>query len=151
MEQRLAAYNKKPSGLKSALSNLMGNLQGGMSGARSDSLAMTARDDYVAEHFEIASYGLLLSTAQLFGDQETVRACQLNIQDEIRMVQWLQQRLVETGFMSLREDGINIPQGALQSAQAAVQPALQPLGMGNLGMPPNQVTGTQPTTGTPIA
>jgi ferritin-like metal-binding protein YciE len=34
IEQCLQTYNKKPSGIKSLLSNLMGSVQGGLSGAR---------------------------------------------------------------------------------------------------------------------
>jgi hypothetical protein len=109
---------------------------------------MSACDDYVAEHFEIASYGLLIATAQLAGDQATVRACEQNLQDEIRMAQWLQQNLVEVSFTSLRNHGINIPAGALQSAQRVVESALRPLGT---GFQPGQVTGTQPTVNPPVS
>lgn len=124
MEQRLAAYNKKPSSMKGALSNVMGNVMGAMSGTRSDALAMTARDDYVTEHMEIASYGLLIATAQTFGDTETIQAAELNLRDEIRMAHWLEQHLAQAAMLSLQQDGISLPEGAMQSAQQIVQSAM---------------------------
>jgi ferritin-like metal-binding protein YciE len=112
MESRLAAYDKRPSAVKGFLSNIMGNTQGVMSGARADALAMTARDDYMIEHFEIAAYTLLITTARAFGDEETVRACELNLRDEIDMQTWLAQHLPEAALLSLRQDGITVPQAA---------------------------------------
>lgn len=119
MESRLKAYNKTPSGLKSAISNLMGNIAGMMAGARSDALAMTARDDYMIEHMEIASYALLITIARAAGDEETVRACELNLRDEIEMQSWLAQHLPEAALLALQQDGIIIPQQAWDLAQRA--------------------------------
>jgi ferritin-like metal-binding protein YciE len=119
MESRLKAYNKTPSGLKSAISNLMGNIAGMLAGARSDALAMTARDDYMIEHMEIASYALLITIARAAGDEETVRACELNLRDEIEMQSWLAQHLPEAALLSLQQDGITIPQQARDLAQRA--------------------------------
>lgn len=125
MEERLAAYNKKPSGLKSVLSNILGNIQGATGGARSEPLAMNARDDYVTEHFEIGSYLLLIATAQAFGDLDTVRACEANLRDEVAMAQWLEQHMGETGLLALQESGINIDQATLQSGNQTALSALQ--------------------------
>ncbi|GAC1454865.1 MAG: hypothetical protein PVSMB4_15430 [Ktedonobacterales bacterium] len=119
MADRLAAYNKKPSAIKGALSSVMGNTVGVVSGTRTDVLAMNARDEYVTEHLEIASYTLLITTARAFGDEQTVRACELNLRDEIAMQQWLAQHLPEAALLSLQQDGITIPQPAWQLAQQA--------------------------------
>jgi ferritin-like metal-binding protein YciE len=119
MESRLKAYNKTPSGLKSAISNLMGNTMGMMAGTRTDPLAMTARDDYVIEHMEIASYAFLITLARVAGDEETVRACELNLRDEIEMQSWLAQHLPEAALLSLQQDGITIPQQGWDLAQHA--------------------------------
>jgi ferritin-like metal-binding protein YciE len=119
MADRLAAYNKKPSAIKGALSSMMGNTVGVVSGSRPDVLAMNARDEYVSEHLEIASYTLLITTARAFGDEQTVEACELNLRDEIAMQQWLAQHLPEAALLSLQKDGITIPQPAWQFAQQA--------------------------------
>lgn len=119
IEARLGAYNHKPSAIKGALSSLMGNTQGFMAGSRADALAKTARDDYVAEHLEIAAYTLLITVAQAFGDTETVRVCQLNLRDEMAMQTWLAQHLPEAGLLALQEDGIQIPQASWDFAKQA--------------------------------
>ena len=125
MEARLAFYNKKPSAVKGAMTNMMGNMIGALGSTREDTLAKTARDDYVTEHMEIAAYELLIATAQAFGDLETIRACEANLRDEVAMASWLEQGMPRTALLSLQEDGINIPDQALLSAESVVNSALQ--------------------------
>ncbi len=127
IEGRLSAYNKKPPAIKGMLSGIMGNIQGLRSGVRGDALAQTARDDYMLEHFEIASYTLLITLARAFGDEETVRACELNLRDEVAMQQWLAQHLPEAELLSLQKDGITIPQQAWQFAQQTQTTGIQGL------------------------
>jgi ferritin-like metal-binding protein YciE len=140
MEARLKAYGKSPSGMKEALSSFMGNTAGAMSGARSDTLAMNARDEYVTEHLEIAAYTLLITTARALGDEDTVRACELNLRDEIEMQSWLAQHLPEAALLTLQQDGITIPQQAWDLAQRAQTAGAQAM------FPP--ATDTQPTAAT---
>lgn len=125
MEDRLAYYNKKPSTVKGALTNMMGNVAGALGATRPDMLAMTARDDYMTEHLEIAAYELLMATAQAFGDTDTIRACELNLRDEVAMARWLEQGMPRAALLSLQEDGINIPDQALLSAESIVSNALR--------------------------
>lgn len=142
MEDRLAFYNKKPSAIKGAMTNVMGNMMGALSATRPDMLAMTARDDYVTEHMEIAAYELLIATAQAFGDTDTIRACELNLRDEVRMAAWLEQGMPRTALLSLQDDGINIPDQALLSAESIVSNALQSA----RSMLPDQMTDQATTT-----
>ena len=123
----LAAYEKSPNGMKSALSGLMGKLQGAFAGARHDVLAMNSRDEYVAENFEIASYGMLIATAQAFGDTTTVQACQLNLADEVTMAKWLEGHTAEAALVSLQMDGIAIPQATIQQIQATENTQMEQL------------------------
>lgn len=125
MEQCLKSYGKSPSGLKGALSSFMGNTMGAMGAARTDTLAMDARDEYVTEHLEIATYTMLITTARAYGDEETVRACELNLRDEIEMQTWLAQHLPEAALLSLQQDGITIPQQAWDLAQQAQRMGVQ--------------------------
>lgn len=135
MEERLSAYNKKPSAMKGALSNMMGNLMGTLGGSRPDSLAMTARDDYAVEHLEIGSYLLLIATAQAYGDTATVQACEANLRDEVAMASWLESQLGMVALMDLQNDGITLTQQELQDGQSVAMTALQSAqtGMGQTG------------------
>lgn len=107
MADRLNAYNEKPSGTKSFGSSIIGNLIGAAAGGRTDKLSKAARDDYMTEHMEIAAYELLIVTADLYGDNETVYAAQANLRDEVRMANWLEQHLPDTVIYSFQEDGIS--------------------------------------------
>jgi ferritin-like metal-binding protein YciE len=145
MEERLAFYNKKPSTVKGVITNMMGNMIGAVGSAREDTLAKNARDDYVTEHLEIAAYELLIATAQAFGDQDTIRACEANLRDEVMMANWLEQGMARTALLSLRQDGINIPDTALLSAESAVSNALQSAHSQLPGGMTGQTTTTTPT------
>lgn len=125
MEARLKAYGKSPSNIKEALSSFMGSTVGAMSGTRTDTLAMNARDEYVTEHLEIAAYTLLITAARALGDEETVRACELNLRDEIDMQTWLAQHLPEAALLTLQQDGITIPQQAWDLSQQAQSMGMQ--------------------------
>jgi ferritin-like metal-binding protein YciE len=125
MEDRLGFYDTKPSAVKGAVSNVMGNVAGAAAGARADSLAKDARDDYVTEHLEIAAYELLIATAQAFGDRDTIRACAMNLHDEVEMAHWFETHMGRTALLSLRKDGIAVDESAIASADMAVNSALQ--------------------------
>lgn len=132
MEQRLQAYGESPSTLKGIMSGMMGNITGAMSGMRSDVLAMYARDDYVAESLEVAGYRMLIATARAYGDEDTVRAAELNLRDDEEMQRWLGQHAAEAALLSLEQDGITIP----ADARARAQQPLVPGAMGTLGTQP---------------
>jgi ferritin-like metal-binding protein YciE len=125
MMRCLESYGQKPSGLKSALSNFLGNVMGALGGTQEDALAMNARNDYAVEHFEIATYGLLIATAQAYGDQQTVQACLANLRDEVEMANWLENHIAGVGLLALQKDGITLDQMTLQSSEAAVISGLQ--------------------------
>jgi ferritin-like metal-binding protein YciE len=134
MADRLGAYNEKPSTTKSIGSNLMGSLVGAAAGGRTDALAKTARDDYMTEHMEIASYGALIATAQAFGDGATIQAAQANLRDEVRMAHWLEQHLAEAVVYSFQEDGIAIDKTQIPTIQGVVAQSMQQARSGLSGM-----------------
>jgi ferritin-like metal-binding protein YciE len=117
MKDCLATYGKTPNGVKSALGNIMGKLQGAFSGAKADKLAMNSRDEYVAENFEIASYGMLIATAQAYGDSQTAQAGMTNLQDEVKTAKWLEAHTAEVALTSLVQDGISIPFDQIEQIQ----------------------------------
>lgn len=73
---------------------------------------------------------MLIATARAFGDDDTVRAAELNLRDEQEMQRWLAQHLGEAALLSLQQDGITVPAAALQHAkQATYAPAADQPGM----------------------
>lgn len=125
MESRLGAYGKQPSAVKALLSSLMGGIQGGLGGTRANSLMLSARDDYAVEHFEIAMYGLLISVAQLVGDEETISAAEAHLRDAVVMAQWLQLHLTQATFLTLEQEQIAVPIEMRQRAQSRVESSLR--------------------------
>lgn len=132
MEQCLQTYGEQPSAMKGAMSSLMGNMAGMMSGARADTLAKDARDDYVTEHLEIVAYIMLMTTANAYGDQQTMQAAAANLRDEVEMQRWLAQHAPEATLLSLQQGGITVPDSAWQFArqsQGELHPAEALIGM----------------------
>ena len=131
MEQRLAAYDEKRSSVKTLGTSLLGSLTAMAGGGRTDALSKAARDDYATEHLEIAAYELLIATAQLCGDHETILAAKANMRDEARMAMWLEEHLPETVVYSFQKDGV-----ALDESQIPVvrQAALDSLRQSQSGM-----------------
>jgi hypothetical protein len=126
------------------MSSVLGQLMGAMSGSRTHALAKNARDEYASEQLEIVSYVELITLAQAVGDHETVRACELNLRDELAMQQWLLQHTPETVLMSLQQDGVQVNQTALTSAQSV----FANLGLGTGGIQQQPQAGMQPPYGT---
>jgi ferritin-like metal-binding protein YciE len=51
--------------------------------------------DFAAEHYEIATYTMLITAARGCRDEETVRVCQEILREEQEMAGWLAQRLLD--------------------------------------------------------
>jgi ferritin-like metal-binding protein YciE len=126
MEARIRAYGESPSAVKELLSTIVGNMQGSLGGIRTRELMMNARDDYTAEQFEIATYCTLITTAQLFGDEETITAASENLRDEVAMAHWLQGQLVEATLLSLRENNIAVAADQWQQVHQRLEGLLHP-------------------------
>lgn len=124
MEARLKAHDKSPSSLKGAMSAMLGSMTGAFGGTRPDILGRNLRDDYTTEHLEIASYCELIATAHLYGDMDTVRAAEENLVDEIATARWMEKHFAEAAILSFRDDGIQIPDGAIPNSQHAIDRAL---------------------------
>jgi ferritin-like metal-binding protein YciE len=117
MENCLKAYGKDPSTIKDLGSSLMGNVAGAMAGIRPDKLSRIARDDYVTEHLEIAAYTLLITTARIFNDQQTIQAAEANMRDEVEMQRWLIEHMPEACILTFQKEGLTIPQDVQNLAQ----------------------------------
>lgn len=125
MEERLDAYGKKPSAIKGAGTSVMGSVMGAMAGGRTDTLAKNARDEYVTEHMEIAAYQMLITTATAAGDQETIRACEANLRDEVHMAKVLEQQMPRVVLLDYQDDGIQAPMGSWTQVEQAGVRAVQ--------------------------
>ncbi|HEX8035239.1 MAG TPA: DUF892 family protein [Ktedonobacterales bacterium] len=146
MEERLNAYNERPSTVKRAVATMVGNMVGMTAGARTDALSKEARDDYMIEHLEIAAYELLITTASAYGDQETVAACEANLRDEVEMANWLEQQLPHTAVLSFQQDGIPVPEAIAMSAEQDALTSLQQArgATGGMFQPSPDQTSAQP-------
>lgn len=109
MRQRLEAYGRDPSALKTTGGQIMGTLMGLLGAVRPDTLARNMRDDYVTEHLEIAAYTLLIAAARAADDQETIKAAEASLREEVVMAEFLSHHLPEALFRSLEQEGLAIP------------------------------------------
>jgi len=68
----------------------------------SDEIVKGALASYSFEHMEIASYRILIATAEQVGDLETKRVCESILQQEEAMAFWLKEHLPEVTNEFLR-------------------------------------------------
>lgn len=87
LAERLSAHGKEPSKMKEM--GLVGGalLKGLADRARRDKPARNARDGFVTEHLEIASYELLERLATRAGDPETAEVARRNRAEEQAMAE----------------------------------------------------------------
>ena len=88
-EERLRKRLDKIAGGRSRKKDLVTQVGALMKGfgdlARSDKPMKNARDGFMVEHLEIATYELLERLAVLAGDKQTAEICRRNRADEVRM------------------------------------------------------------------
>jgi ferritin-like metal-binding protein YciE len=70
----------------------------------SDEIVKGALASYSFENMEIASYAILIATAEQVGDPETKRVCENILQQEKAMASWLEEHLSELTREYLRLD-----------------------------------------------
>jgi ferritin-like metal-binding protein YciE len=93
LEKRLDELDGGTSKTKDAMASMMGFAQG-MSGMfAGDEVLKGSLANYAFEHMEIASYKMLIATAEEAGDTETKRVCEQNLREEEAMAGWLDEHL----------------------------------------------------------
>jgi ferritin-like metal-binding protein YciE len=108
MAQRLEAHGSATSTVRQ-LGGVLGALtKMPLDFIRGENAGRNARDGYVTEHLEIASYELLSRVAQKAGDEETAAAAREIIEEERAMVKVIEQHWDRFAELSLQEEGITV-------------------------------------------
>jgi len=79
--------------VKSGMANVLGAVQGMSTAMANDKMVKNSMGNYAIEHFEIASYMVLATTAREMGYEEIARVCEGIMREEREMAQWLEQSL----------------------------------------------------------
>lgn len=98
--KRLEGCMKRAGAKTSALKDMAGKFSAtiqGMSGiVVEDEVVKGHLAHYVFEHYEMASYRILIAAAEAVGDTETRSVCETNLREEEAMADWLAQQLPAT-------------------------------------------------------
>lgn len=79
--------------VKSGMANVLGAVQGMSTGMAKDKMVKNAMGNYAIEHFEIASYMVLISAAREIGHEDIALVCEGIMHEEQEMARWLEQSL----------------------------------------------------------
>jgi ferritin-like metal-binding protein YciE len=112
LEERLKAHDSSPSVVKEAGQIFLALGAGLANLTRKDNAGKNARDGFVAEHMEIASYELLERVARLAGDDQTAAVARRNRGDEEAMAKKIAASWDKAAMDSLREEGVELPDDA---------------------------------------
>jgi ferritin-like metal-binding protein YciE len=93
LRECLLVLNASASTAKSTLSSLIGSVEGATTAIFRDQLVKDALADYASEQFEVGCYTALVSAATELGYHDIARLCQLNLQEDARMAEWMLQQL----------------------------------------------------------
>jgi ferritin-like metal-binding protein YciE len=95
VEQCLHQLGTDTSSLKNAAGKMIGTAQQLTGLFASDEVLKSGIADYAFEHYEIASYKMLIAAAAEAGEHEVERRLQENLREEEAMAEWLGQHLPE--------------------------------------------------------
>jgi ferritin-like metal-binding protein YciE len=112
LEERLKAHGARPSTVKDAGQIFMAMSKGIIDKVRRDNAGKNARDGYVAESLEVASYELLERVARIAGDKATADVARRNRVDEEAMLEKIRASWDKVVRQSLEQEGVKTPVGA---------------------------------------
>ncbi|WP_207460421.1 ferritin-like domain-containing protein [Azospirillum sp. SYSU D00513] len=93
LKQCLQKLGADPSAIKTGVAMLLGNAQSLSGIVVGDEIVKAGIFNYAFEHFEIANYRALIAAAESAGETEIARLVQQNLDEELEMASWLEQRL----------------------------------------------------------
>lgn len=104
LEQCIERLNGGTSTIKDAAGKMVA-LGQGLSGLFvGDEVVKGSMASYTFEHMEIASYRILIATAEEAGDMETKRVCEEILREEEAMASWLEENLPSVTRQYLERD-----------------------------------------------
>jgi ferritin-like metal-binding protein YciE len=104
VESCLHQLGTDTSGLKTALGKMVGTAQQLSGLFASDEVLKSGIADYAFEHYEIASYKMLIAAAAEAGEPEVERILDENLREEEAMAAWLAQHLPEVTRQYLQQE-----------------------------------------------
>ncbi|MEC9483166.1 MAG: ferritin-like domain-containing protein [Halomonas sp.] len=104
LESCLARYDESASAVKSMTGKMTAIGQAASGIFTQDEIVKASQAWYTFEHMEIASYRVLVATAEAAGDVETKRICESILKEEEAMAAWLEQNMPKVVQQYIQRD-----------------------------------------------
>lgn len=109
LRELLASHGAEPSSVKDSAWKVGAFAKAALDRAQTDDVGKNARDAYVGEHLEVASYELLERVARLAGDEQTATAAREIREEEERMIEQITSHWDQVVRQALRQEGVEVP------------------------------------------